>query len=93
VIFSPAFVFGLLLAMFYGALAHLIFGGGGRSLLFFILAAWTGFAVGHAVGQVMGIHILLIGPINILTGTLGALIAVVTTAILSSRQTVDSHEG
>jgi uncharacterized membrane protein YeaQ/YmgE (transglycosylase-associated protein family) len=92
VIFSPSFVFGLLLATFYGALAHLIFGGGGRSLLFYILAAWVGFSIGHAVGQVMGIRLLSVGPVNVLTGTLGALIAVVTTAILSSRR-VNNQQG
>lgn len=91
-IFSPSFVFGLLLATFYGALAHLIFGGGGRSLLFYILAAWVGFSIGHAVGQVMGIRLLSVGPVNVLTGTLGALIAVVTTAILSSRR-VNNQQG
>lgn len=92
-IFSPSFVFGLLLATFYGTLAHLIFGGGGRSLLFYVLAAWIGFGIGHAVGQVMGIRILLVGPVNVLSGTLGTLIAVVTTAVLSSHRSVNNHAG
>ena len=80
---SPALTFGLLLATLYGALAHLILGGDGRALFFYILSSWIGFSIGHGVGQVMGIHGFSIGPINVLTGTLGSIIALVATAFLS----------
>ncbi len=75
-----------MLATFYGALAHLILGGDGRTLLIDILAAWLGFAIGQGVGQVMEIHVLNIGPTNVLTGTLGAFIALATTAVLSAQR-------
>ncbi len=82
---SPSFTFGLLLATFYGALAHLILGGGGRRLLFYILAAWVGFALGQAIGEVMEIQILAIGPTNVLAATLGSVVALATTAVLSGQ--------
>ncbi len=75
-----------MLATLYGAMAHLILGGDGRRLVFFILAAWVGFAIGQAAGQVMNIRVLAIGPTNTLTATLGSLIALVTTAVLSARR-------
>lgn len=85
-VFSPSFTFGILLATLYAALAHLILGGGGRVLLFYITASWIGFALGQAIGEVMEIHVLAIGPTNILTATLGAWIALATMAFLSARR-------
>ncbi len=81
---SPSFTFGLLIATLYGALAHLILGGDGRRLLAFIAASWTGFAIGQGVGEVMDIRVLAIGPTNMLTASLGALLAVATVTVLSA---------
>jgi hypothetical protein len=83
-IVSPAFTFGVLLATFYGAVIHLIFGGDGRRLTAMIAAAWVGFALGQAIGQVMDIEALAIGPINLVAATLGAFIATLTTVFLSA---------
>lgn len=80
--FSPPLTFSLLLGTACGALAHLIVGGGGRLLIAFILAGWVGSAIGQAVGDVMGIQILVVGTINVLTNVLGAWLAVVVVAIL-----------
>jgi hypothetical protein len=80
---SPAFTFGLLLATLYGALTHLILGGEVRLLLVYILASWVGFGIGQGIGQVMAIRLLAIGQINVLTATLGSLIALATTVFLS----------
>lgn len=82
---SPAFVFGLLLATFYGALAHLILGGRGRRLILFLVASWLGFALGEGLGDVLGITILSIGPTNVLTATFGSLIALLAAGILTGR--------
>jgi uncharacterized membrane protein YeaQ/YmgE (transglycosylase-associated protein family) len=87
---SPTLTFSLLLATFYGALAHLILNGGGRQLVVFVIAAWIGFAIGQEAGDVMGITILAIGPTNIVPASLGALVAVATAAILAYRRT-SSH--
>ncbi len=80
---SPAFVFSMLLATLYGALMHFIFGGNGRRLFSLILAAWIGFAIGQAVGRVLDIRPLAIGVVNILGGSVGALISIVIALILS----------
>ena len=90
-ILSPAFTFGLLLATLYGALAHLILGGNGRVLLYFIIASWIGFAIGQGIGQVMNIRFLAIGSTNIFPATLGSLIALTTSTILSRLQPSDGE--
>ncbi len=79
---SPAFTLGLMLATLYGALTHVIVGGDGRRLIGLILASWVGFAVGQALGQVMDIRVLTLGPIDLLTATTGSLIATITMAVL-----------
>ena len=90
-ILSPSFAFGVLLATLYGALAHIILGGNGRRLAFFLIASWLGFALGQGVGQVLQIRILSIGPTNVLPATLGSIIALITAVILSARGDTDDH--
>jgi len=85
--FSPSFTLGLLLGALCGTATHLIFGGGGRLLLLYVLAAWIGFAIGQAVGDVVGIRILAVGPTNVLTGTLGALAAAGLMVFLAGQRT------
>ena len=82
---SPSFTFDIMLATLYGALAHLILGGNGRRLVVLIVASWIGFGIGQAVGQVMDIRVLALGPTNIVPATLGSLIALISTTILSAR--------
>ncbi len=84
--FSPSLTFGLLLGMLCGAVVHLIFGGGGRLLLIYIVAAWIGFTIGQAVGDVIGIRILVVGPTNVLTGVMGALVAAGVTVFLAGQR-------
>ncbi len=83
---SPSLTFGLLIATLYGALAHLILGGDGRRLLAFVLASWIGFAIGQGIGEVMAIRMFAIGPTNMLTASLGALIAIAAAAVLSAQR-------
>jgi uncharacterized membrane protein YeaQ/YmgE (transglycosylase-associated protein family) len=91
-VLSPAFTFGLLIATLYGALAHLLMGGDGRRLMGMIFAAWVGFAIGQAVGQVMGIRALPLGSINLLSATLGSLMVVALVAFLAHRRSPSSRE-
>ncbi len=81
-VISPAFTFGLLIATFYGALAHVLLGGDGRRLLALVIASWIGFAIGQGLGQIMGINALAVGPIRVLAASLGSFIATATTAFL-----------
>ena len=82
----PATTFSLVLAVLYGALAHLITGGPGRLLVVYIIASCVGFTIGQGVGVVMDIKILSIGPANLLPATLGSVIALATTILLSARK-------
>jgi hypothetical protein len=83
---TPSFTFGILLGALYGALGHLIIGGNVRRLIALILAAWIGFAIGQAAGQVMDIRALAVGSVNVLSASLGSLIAVAAAAVLSARR-------
>ena len=84
--FSPTLTFSVLLATLVGALLHTILGGDGRRLAMFLLTAWIGFALGQAVGSLLGIDALAIGAINTLAGVMGSIVAVITAAILSSER-------
>ena len=46
----PSLLFAFLIASLYGALYHLIRGGGLGRLLLFLIFGWAGFAIGHLVG-------------------------------------------
>jgi len=83
---SPALTFGLIVATSIGSLTHLILGGDGRRLVALIVAGWVGFAIGQAIGQVFAIHLLTVGPLNALTALLGAIIATLSTGILSTQR-------
>ena len=85
-IFAPAFAFAVLLATFYAAVVHFAIGGSFRLLSILLLTSWLAFALGHGIGQVMGITPFNIGAVNVFTGTLGAIIGLTTTSILMWRQ-------
>jgi hypothetical protein len=75
-----------MLATLYGAFAHLVLGGRGREFVSYILAAWIGFAIGQAFGNVMDIRVLAIGTTNTMAATLGSLVALATLAFLANRR-------
>ena len=63
------------LATIYGAGFHLWQGGGARRLALYLLAGWLGFALGHILGNLLKIQILMIGELNIFAATLGSVLA------------------
>jgi len=71
----PALILGVILSTLYGTVFHLIFSGSARRFLLYLLAAWTGFGVGHWAGDFLGIQLYRVGALNVLTATLGAFIA------------------
>jgi hypothetical protein len=77
-----AWLVGFALSTVYGALFHLWLGGGSRRLALYLLAAWLGFALGHYVGEALGIGVLKIGPLNALTGTFGSAVALGAARVL-----------
>lgn len=70
----PALVFGILLSSAYGTAFHFWKGGSLKKLAFFVLLAWLGFWIGHAVGAALDWTFAAIGPLNAGMGTLGSAI-------------------
>jgi hypothetical protein len=66
---------GAVLAAGYAALFHLWQKRTLSGLQLYVIAAWVGFAVGHIVSGLIGIHILRIGQLDVLGGSIGALAA------------------
>lgn len=85
-VISPTFTLGAILATLYGAMVHLLLGGDGRRLAATILAAWVGFVIGQAVAQIMDMNVMRLGSLNVLSASIGALLAAVMTVFLSARR-------
>jgi hypothetical protein len=60
-------------------------GGDGRRLAALIIAGWVGFSIGQGIGQIFDIHLLAVGPLNMLSASLGAFLATTSTGILSAQ--------
>jgi hypothetical protein len=70
----PTLLFALIIALFYGALYHLIRGGSfWRLLLYFSLSVF-GFAAGHLLGLWRGWTFIPVGSLNFGLSSLGSII-------------------
>ena len=83
---SPAFTVGAILSTLYGAAVHLLLGGDGRRLVATIIAAWVGFVLGQAIAEIMELHVMSLGTLNLLSASAGALLAAIMTVFLSARR-------
>lgn len=90
---SPSIVFSFVLATLYGAAFHLVSGGDSRRLALFLLSAWMGFGLGHLGGDVLGVELLDIGPLHMLSATVGAWTALVVARILTRQPSRRSARG
>jgi hypothetical protein len=79
----PTLLFAFILSTLYGAGFHLWQGGGARRLLLYLLAGWLGFALGHGVGEWLGIHLLAVGGLNGFAATLGSVVALGAARLLA----------
>lgn len=70
----PAFLFALLIALLYGALYHLLRGGGFWRLLLFLSLSVFGFAAGHLVGLWRGWVFQPLGSLNLGMSTIGSIL-------------------
>lgn len=70
----PAFLFGSLVALLFGAGFHLWRGGGVGRLLGYIFFGEVGFWAGHFAAQFWGIRFWDIGPIHFGIALLGAIL-------------------
>lgn len=78
----PTFLLAIGLATLFGAAFHVWQGGDARRLVFFLVASWLGFALGHVTGDLVGVHALQIGALNLLMATLGSGLALALTRVL-----------
>jgi hypothetical protein len=68
----PTLLLAVVLATLYGAGFHLAFGGGSQRLLFYLVAGWVGFAIGHFAGAWFSLPVGAIGALNAGTATLAS---------------------
>ena len=61
----PSLLFGLLIALLYGTLYHLIRGGGFWRFVLYLFLSVFGFALGHLIGLWRGWILIPIGSINL----------------------------
>ncbi len=74
---ASSLILGILLSTAYGAAFHFIVGGPFRRMLFYVFAAWIGFALGHVIGNVLNIDLFKLGALNLLSASLGAWAALI----------------
>lgn len=70
----PALLFAILIALLYGALYHLIRGGGFWKLLLYLVLSLVGFALGHLVGLWRGWVWMPLGAVNLGPSSAGSLL-------------------
>jgi hypothetical protein len=68
----PTLLFGLLVALLYGALYHLVRGGGFWRLLLFFSLSIAGFILGHWIGIWRQWTFIPLGALNLGLSTLGS---------------------
>jgi len=69
----PTLLFALLIALLYGALYHLLRGGGFWRLILYFGLSVLGFAVGHQIGAWRGWTFLTIGSLNLGLASIGSI--------------------
>lgn len=83
---TPTLLLAFALATAYGAGFHFWQGGGARRLALFLLSGWLGFGLGHLLGNLLGLHWVAVGTLNLLTATLGAGLALFAAKVLASAE-------
>jgi len=73
----PTLLFALLIALLYGAVYHLIRGGGFWRLVLYLFLGVLGFAVGHLVGLWRGWVFIPLGSLNLGVSSIGSIVVLV----------------
>lgn len=68
----PTLLFALLVALFYGAVYHLIRGGGCWRLLLYFSLSISGFVIGHLFGIWRGWTLIPLGALNLGLSSIGS---------------------
>lgn len=69
----PSLLFGFLISTAFGAAFHLWRGGGAGRLLFYLILAWAGFGVGQYAGNLLGLTIGRLGPLQLGSAAISSL--------------------
>jgi len=88
----PTLLLAFTLATLYGAGFHVWQGGGARRLALYLLAGWLGFGLGHLLGNLLKIQLVMIGALNVITATLGSVIALFAARWLAASEALTSRE-
>jgi len=70
----PAFIFGSLIAFFFGAIFHVWRGGSLLLMFLFILSSVIGFWLGHLAALFWGVNLWNVGPIRFGPSIIGAVL-------------------
>ncbi len=84
---ASALVLGFLLATAYGAGFHVILGGPSRRIILYLISAWSGFALGHILGDLLNIDLFKLGALHLFTASVGAWIALILSWWLAGQET------
>jgi hypothetical protein len=83
---TPHYLFALALATFFGALFHLVRGGGAMRLLLYLACSWAGFAVGQVVAPLIGLNLPVVGPFHVVEAASFALLFMVGATVLMLKE-------
>lgn len=70
----PTLLFALIVALLYGALYHLVRGGGFLRLLLYLGLSILGFTAGHLIGLWRGWFLLPLGSLNLGLSSIGSIL-------------------
>jgi len=73
----PTILLGLVIALLYGALYHLIRGGSFWRLLLYLGLSVLGFTAGHIVGLWRGWMLIPLGPLNFGLSSIGSVVILI----------------
>jgi uncharacterized membrane protein YeaQ/YmgE (transglycosylase-associated protein family) len=68
-LFSPSFVFSLLLSSLYGAVFHFVWGKRWRDLVVYWIVGVLGFAIGQVLFGLLGLSIYMMGEVRVVEAT------------------------
>lgn len=71
----PSFIFGSVIAIFFGAAYHLWQGGDWKILLLAEFASFLGFWLGHFLGFIFRWELANLGPIYLIQALIGSILA------------------
>jgi uncharacterized membrane protein YeaQ/YmgE (transglycosylase-associated protein family) len=70
----PSIILGIFISSLYGAIFHLWRGGNGGKLFLYLIFSWIGFWLGQIVGDTFDLAIGNLGPLHLVSATLGSLV-------------------